>query len=236
MRDLLARNNQGKSDASRRLCPRTSASASMRYRAQVPAVRKLLLCTFAKWRPTPSDCWGRPEVIRDRHNRAFHGDLAQAARSPGCAAAPANRAACAAHAPEAATEKEATATAAATAAAAATSAASAPAAAATTEAAAPAATSASAATTTASAGQLHAAANVFPIEDIERGETDVVHFLFAKDQARIGRGIVRLQDTKSWHRGRGCTIRQRKTQSGGTQYLHGGGFGCAFLLRSLLDP
>jgi hypothetical protein len=169
----------------------------------------------------------------------FSRDLAQAARSPGCAATPANRAACAAHAPEAATEKEATATAAtaaATAAAAATSAASAPATAATTEAAAPAATSATAATTTASAGQLHAAAKVFPIEDIERGETDVVHFLFAKDQARIGRGIVRLQDTKSWHRGRGCTIRQRKTQSGGTQHLHGGGFGCAFLLRSLLDP
>jgi hypothetical protein len=28
-------NNQGKSDARHRLCPRTSASASMRYRAQV---------------------------------------------------------------------------------------------------------------------------------------------------------------------------------------------------------
>ena len=137
-----------------------------------------------------------------------------------------------------ATEPEATepAAAATTAAAAATSAANKPATAATTEAAAPAATSAAAATTTASAGQLHAAANVFPIEEIERGETDVGHFLFAKNEALIGRGIVRLRDTGSGHRGCGCTIHQRKTQSGGTQHLHGGGFGCAFLLRSLLDP
>jgi hypothetical protein len=35
------------------------------------------------------------------------------------------------------------------------------------------------AATTASAGQLHAAANVFPVEDVKRGETDVGHFLFA---------------------------------------------------------
>ena len=176
-------------------------------------------------------------MIRRPSQRRFSWDLAQAARSPGGAATPANRATSAAHAPKAATEKEPTATSAATAtAAAATSAASAPATAATTEAAAPAATSATAATTTASAGQLHAAANVFPIEDIECGETDVVHFLFAKNEARIGRGIVRFWDTESWHRGCGCTVCQRKTQSGGAQHLHDGGFGCAFLLRSLLDP
>jgi hypothetical protein len=83
---------------------------------------------------------------------------------------------------------------------------------------------------------LHAAANVFPIEDIERGETDVGHFLFVENEALIGRGIVRLRDTGSGHRGCGCTTYQRKTQSGGTQHLHGGGFGCAFLLRSFLDP
>jgi hypothetical protein len=71
---------------------------------------------------------------------------------------------------------------------------------------------------------------------MERGETDVGHFLFAKNEALIGRGIVRLRDTGSGHRGCGCTTHQRKTQSGGTQHLHGGGFGCAFLLRSLLDP
>jgi hypothetical protein len=29
---------------------------------------------------------------------------------------------------------------------------------------------------------------------MERGETDVGHFLFAKNEALIGRGIVRLRD------------------------------------------
>jgi hypothetical protein len=71
---------------------------------------------------------------------------------------------------------------------------------------------------------------------VERGETDVGHFLFAKNEALIGRGIVGLRDTGSGHRGCGCTTHQRKTQSGGTQHLHGGGLGCALLLRSLLDP
>jgi hypothetical protein len=39
------------------------------------AVRRLLLCTFATWRPTPSlsDCWGRPEVIRRPSRRSFRG-------------------------------------------------------------------------------------------------------------------------------------------------------------------
>ena len=92
-------------------------------------------------------------------------------------------------------------------------------------------------TTTASAArQLHAAAKVLSIEEMERGQTDVGHFLFAKNEALIGRGIVRLRDTGSGYCGCGSTTRQRKTQSGGTEHLHGGGFGCAFLLRSLLDP
>jgi hypothetical protein len=162
-------------------------------------------------------------VIRQPLQRRFSWDLAQAARSPGSAATPANRAARAA---TAATEPEATEPA--TTAAAATSAATEPetaattaAAAATTAAAAPAATSA----TTTSAGFLHAAANVFLIEDIERGETDVAHFLVAKNEALIGRGIVRLRDAGSGHRGCGCTTHQRKTQSGGTEHFHGGGFG-----------
>jgi hypothetical protein len=72
---------------------------------------------------------------------------------------------------------------------------------------------------------------------MERGETDVGHFLFAKNEALIGPVIVGLRDIGSGHRGRGCIItHQRKTQPGGTQRLRGGGFGCAFLLRSLLDP
>jgi hypothetical protein len=69
---------------------------------------------------------------------------------------------------------------------------------------------------------------------MERGETDVGHLLFAKNEALIGRGILR--DISSWYRGCRCATHQRKTQSRGTQHLHGGGFGCAFLLRSLLDP
>jgi hypothetical protein len=48
---------------------------------------------------------------------------------------------------------------------------------------------------------LHDAANVFPIEEMERGEADVGHFLFAKNEALIGRGIVRLRDTGSGHCG-----------------------------------
>jgi hypothetical protein len=51
---------------------------------------------------------------------------------------------------------------------------------------------------------------------MERGETDVGHFLFAKKEALIGRRIVRLRDTGSGHRGCGRITRQRKTQSGGT--------------------
>jgi hypothetical protein len=95
---------------------------------------------------------------------------------------------------------------------------------------------ATAATTATTAGQLYGAANVFPIEEIERGETDVLHFLFAKNEALIGRGIVRLRDISSGHRGSRCTTEQRKTQSGRTQHRHGGDLGCAFLPRSLLDP
>jgi hypothetical protein len=82
---------------------------------------------------------------------------------------------------------------------------------------------------------LHAVASIFLVKKIERGETDVGHFLFVKNEALIGRGIVRSRDTGSGHRGCGCTTHQRETQSGGTEHFHGG-FGCAFLLRSLFDP
>src|SRR6516164_10351639 len=78
--------------------------------------------------------------------------------------------------------------------------------------------------------------NVFPIEEMERGESDVLHFLFAKNEALIGRGIVRLRDIGSGHRGSRCTTEQRKTESDCTQPRHGGGLGRAFLPRSLLDP
>ena len=152
--------------------------------------------------------------------RVIDCDLAPAiaARSPRARATAATRAASAANEPAAAT-----------------SAANKPATAATSEAAAPAATSAAAATTP-SPGQLHAAAKVFPIEEMKGGEGDVGHFLFAKNEAVIARGIVRLRDTGSGHRGCGCTTHQRKTHSGGTEHFHGAGLFCALLLRSLLDP
>jgi len=58
---------------------------------------------------------------------------------------------------------------------------------------------------------------VLLVEQMERGETDVRHFLFAKNEALIGRGIVGLRDISGGHRGCGCATHQRKTQSGGTQ-------------------
>jgi|SRR6516164_4311741 hypothetical protein len=73
--------------------------------------------------------------------------------------------------------------------------------------------------------------NVLPIEEMERGETDVLHFLFAKNEALIGR----LRDISSGHRGSRCTTEQRKAQSGRTHHRHGG-LDCAFLPRSSLDP
>jgi hypothetical protein len=90
--------------------------------------------------------------------------------------------------------------------------------------------------TTASAGQLYGATNVFPIEEMERGETDVLHFLFAKNEALVGRGIAGLRDISRGHCGCGSTADQGQTKSGSAQHFRGGGLGCAFLLRSLLDP
>jgi hypothetical protein len=97
----------------------------------------------------------------------------------------------------------------------------------------------SAATTSATAynndGQLHVTVvNVFPVEEMEGGETDVGHFLFAKNEALIGRSIVRLRGIGSGNRGSGCATHQRKTQSSGTQHRQSSS--CVFLFRSLLDP
>jgi hypothetical protein len=156
-------------------------------------------------------------------------DLAQAANAPGQAAAGAANATDAANDPDpAATESAAASAPGAT-----------PASAATMEAAttmAAAATTMAAATATA-AGELHAAAaNIFPVEEVERGEADVGHFLFAQNEAMIGQALVGLRDIGSRHRRCRCATDQRKTQSGGTQHTDGRGFACAFWRRSLLDP
>jgi hypothetical protein len=43
---------------------------------------------------------------------------------------------------------------------------------------------------------------VFPVEEVECRETDVGHFLFAENEALIGRGVRRLRNVRS--RKRGC--------------------------------
>jgi hypothetical protein len=84
-------------------------------------------------------------------------------------------------------------------------------------------------------GELHhVAASDFLIGEIERGETDVGHFLFAKNEALIGRDVVRCRKISSGYRVRGCAAAQRKSQSGCTERRCGDGFGCARVLRSLL--
>jgi len=80
------------------------------------------------------------------------------------------------------------------------------------------------------------AARVFLVEEMECGKTNVSHFLFAKNEALVGQSIVGLRDVSSRHRGCGCAARQRKTKSGRAERRKGGGFGCLFLLRSLLIP
>ena len=55
------------------------------------------------------------------------------------------------------------------------------------------------------------------------GETNVGHFLFAKNEALIGRGVVRLRHTSSGHSGCRCTTHKGKTHSGGPQCHHGAG-------------
>jgi hypothetical protein len=78
-------------------------------------------------------------------------------------------------------------------------------------------TTMAAAAAAASAGDLNAtAADVLPVEQIERGEVDVGHLLFAKNEAMVGQAVVRLRNIAGRHRRRGGATGQRKTQSGGT--------------------
>jgi hypothetical protein len=60
----------------------------------------------------------------------------------------------------------------------------------------PTATASTATPTDNDGGELHAATGVFLVEEVERGETDVGHFLFAKYEALIGRDVVRLRDIR----------------------------------------
>jgi hypothetical protein len=83
---------------------------------------------------------------------------------------------------------------------------------------------------------LHVAVIDFLVEEMERGKTDVGHFLFAKNEALIGQDVLRLQEISSGYRVRGCAPPQRKSQSGCTECRCGDDFGCARVLRSLLHP
>jgi hypothetical protein len=47
---------------------------------------------------------------------------------------------------------------------------------------------------------LHVAAIDFLIEEMERGEADVGHFLFAKNEALIGRDVVRVREISRGYR------------------------------------
>lgn len=161
-------------------------------------------------------------------------DLAQTARSPGQAATGATRTA---RASNAGNDPEPEPAAAATSAAAATPATDMAAAATTAAAAAVTAAATMTTTTATAAGDLHdTATGVFFVEQIERGETDVGHFLFAEDEALIGRVMVGLRNVGGGHGTCRCAADQRKAEAGCTQHLHRGGFACAFSCRSWLDP
>src|SRR5262249_38324964 len=90
----------------------------------------------------------------------------------------------------------------------------------------------------ASARHLHAAGStdVFPIEEIECGQADIRHLLFAENEAMVGQTIVGLRDVGGRHRRRGCAADQREAEAGGTQHTDGGGLAGSFWCRSLLGP
>jgi hypothetical protein len=47
-------------------------------------------------------------------------------------------------------------------------------------------------------------ADVFPVEEVECCKTDVRHFLFAKDEALVQRGVQVLRNIGGRKSGRGC--------------------------------
>jgi hypothetical protein len=120
-----------------------------------------------------------------------------------------------------------------------------PAAAATSAAPAAAPTTATAATATAATATtataapsylLQAGSALLPVEQMERGETDVGHLLIVQNEALFGPVVVRLRDISGGHCRCGCAPRQRKPQSDGTERRRGNGFGRAVLSPSLFPP
>jgi hypothetical protein len=98
------------------------------------------------------------------------------------------------------------------------------------------ATAATTTTSTAAAAARYlreAGGAVFLVEEVECSKTHVGYFLFAKNEALIGCGVQRLGNVRSRNSGCGCTSRQRKTQSGGTEGRHTSGFGQTLPFRNL---
>ena len=105
------------------------------------------------------------------------------------------------------------------------------------------ATSATTATPTASAAaataasapcQLHAAAGVLLVEEMEGGQADVSHFLFIERDCLTGSKVGQLLYVGCRHGGRRCASRQRERQPCGSERRHGD-FGDSLLpFRSLL--
>jgi hypothetical protein len=83
---------------------------------------------------------------------------------------------------------------------------------------------------------LQTAAGILPVEQLERGETDVGHLLVVEKEVLIGQGVVGLRDIRRGRRGRGCAPRQRKPQSGGPQRRRGGSLTHAVVFHSLRRP
>jgi hypothetical protein len=96
-------------------------------------------------------------------------------------------------------------------------------------------TASASATTAASApGHLHAASHIFLVEEMERGEADVGHFLFTERDGLIRSKVRQWSYIGCRHRGRQCASRQRKRQPCGSERWHGD-FGDALIpFRSLL--
>ena len=92
----------------------------------------------------------------------------------------------------------------------------------------------SATTTASTVSHLHAASYVFLVEQVERGEADVGHFLFAEGDGLIRSEVRQLPYIGGRHGGRHCASRQRKRQPCGSECRHGDFGHSLFRFRTLL--
>jgi hypothetical protein len=95
--------------------------------------------------------------------------------------------------------------------------------------------SAAAAATASAPGDLHAATDVFLVEEMEGGEADVGNFFVTKRDHLARRKVRPLLNIARWYDRSRCASRQRKSQSGSSQRRYGG-FDYSLLFRGLLHP